>query len=576
MHRIITLLISVFLAANAIAVPAFRSWITRTLTDGREVMVMSVGDENGHWFVDEEGRCLMADEKDRLYYVDKASLEAITERCRERITRNSGRRAERLKRMRHENTGPHSRAISGNKRGVVILVEFPDVKFSVANGSQNVNAFFNKRFNDRGEIASGYVGSVSEYFYDQSYGKLNLHFDVVGPITVSEDHSYYGYNVFGDDAYVCQMVCEAVKKAHESGTDFSLYDWDGDGEVEQIAVIYAGTGENRTQISSDIWPCEATLSDGTRSGDGDGAQNVNGVTVDVFAISSELAYGTTPDGIGTICHEYSHSLGFPDYYDVYYSGGKTMLRWDVMSHGNYNGPRLLGEVPSAMTAYEKWTAGWLTPIELSTPQMITEMPALESSPVAYVIYNDRVRDEFFMLENRQPIKWDSYITADKSAHGLFITHIDYDAKAWKDNEVNTDPNHQRMIFVAADNSYGASASDGLWYQDDRGYAGDCFPGSHNVTEFSDDSTPSSTLYWTTTYYDHQLRRPIYDIRETNGLISFAFMMHSSDVDNINSDNTDNQDGGLAFTLQGQCLGDDINSMSKGIYIRKGKKIVKTR
>lgn len=39
------------------------------------------------------------------------------------------------------------------------------------------------------------------------------------------------------------MVAEACLWAHEQGFDFSKYDWDGDGEVDQVFVLYAGHGE---------------------------------------------------------------------------------------------------------------------------------------------------------------------------------------------------------------------------------------------------------------------------------------------------------------------------------------------
>ena len=58
---------------------------------------------------------------------------------------------------------------------------------------------------------------------------------------------------------------------------------------------------------------EWELSDPTNYGR---SVKLDGVTVDTYACGSELMgiSGKTLDGIGTMCHEYSHCLGLPDFY----------------------------------------------------------------------------------------------------------------------------------------------------------------------------------------------------------------------------------------------------------------------
>ncbi len=219
----------------------------------------------------------------------------------------------------------------GEKRGLVILVNFADL----AMVSETAQADFDAQFNEEGYSKSGHVGSVSDYFYEQSYEQFRLRFDVVGPITVSQDMAYYGGNDGGSDQAVCTLVIEACKMVDEL-VDFSDYDWDGDNEVDQVFLIYAGYGENFTGVSEDaIWPHEWDLSSGKSYGDGTGALTLDGVKIDTYAMSCELygKSGDQMDGIGMACHEFAHCLGYPDFYDTSYKGGWGMQAGDLMDSG---------------------------------------------------------------------------------------------------------------------------------------------------------------------------------------------------------------------------------------------------
>ena len=403
----------------------------------------------------------------------------------------------------------------GDKKGLVILVNFSNKEMV----EDDANDAFNKQFNLEGYDKNGHIGSVHDYFYDQSYGQFNLTFDVVGPVTVSKPYSYYGSNDFwGDDKHPGEMIIEACKLANEY-VNFADYDWDGDGEVEQVYVIYAGYGEASGAPANTIWPHEYSLTSCKQANDGTGALHLDGVKIDTYACSCELAgrTGNTIDGIGTACHEFSHCMGFPDFYDVSYSNIFGMDAWDVMDYGAYSGPENIGEVPCGYTAYERWFAGWLKPIELSEADRIENIPNIGDEPVAYVVYNDKNRNEYFTLENRQSERWFSYVDTYTDCHGLLITHVDYSASVWDSNNVNTSKKHPRMSVVVADNSYSTSrASD---------YRGDLFPGAKNVTEFTNTShvNVGGKLYNKNTDGKYALNKPITNIEETDGLISFDFM-----------------------------------------------------
>ncbi len=398
---------------------------------------------------------------------------------------------------------------TGKKRGLVILVNFADKKF--VNSREDVH----NQFNEEGYNKNKHIGSVRDYFLKQSYGQLTIDFDVVGPYELSQDMQYYGEDVdeVGEDAHPDDMIVDACAMADKE-VNFADYDWDGDGEVDQVYVIYAGYGQAQGASSFTIWPHEWNLVEarGTKI-------ELDGVLINTYACSNEL-YGVTGsrlDGIGTACHEFTHCLGIPDFYDTAHSGNFGLNTWSIMDYGTYNGPsNYSGSVPAGFTAFERWCAGWLHPVELSSGRNIRNMPALMDEPIAYVIYNEGHRNEFYMLENRQQIFWDGYL----GGHGMLVTHVDYDPFVWAYNEVNTTQpnisfsgnNHQCYSIVAADNLYTKAS-----------LSADPFPGGSKNYDFTDTSTPRASLYHANIDGRRYLGKPIQAISENSeGLISFKF------------------------------------------------------
>lgn len=182
--------------------------------------------------------------------------------------------------------------------------------------------------------------------------------------------------------------------------------------------------------------------------------------IDTYACSCELrgSSGSDISPIGTACHEFSHCLGLPDFYDTSNSGIYGMDSFDLMDFGSYNGPSGFGEVPSGYTAYERWMAGWLTPTELAEPKTVRTMPDIGQHPAAYVVYNSGNTNEYLLLENRKADRWFSYFDKEASTgHGLFVTHVDYSSSVWENNTVNNTASHQRMSPVPAGKAFATAA-----------------------------------------------------------------------------------------------------------------------
>lgn len=428
------------------------------------------------------------------------------------------RRLARLEKMRAANVAQRHRqgplrvnAQPQTKRGLVLLVEFSDVSMKSNAATQWYN-----RFNQQGFSLNSHVGSVRDYFIEQSYGLLTIDFDVVGPIKLSQTRKYYGTapnSRLSDRAP--EMVIEALTLANPQ-VNYADYDWDGDGEVDQVYCIYAGVTYAQTQ--GYIWPHEWALSSGSYYGCGGGRLHLDGVYIDTYAVSNELETSTRLSGIGTACHEFSHCLGFPDFYDTEYSGGTGGQNWDLLDGGSYNGPQGCGEIPSPYTAYERWSAGWIDLIPLTEPRMVTDMPAINDEGVAYIIRNSGTNNEYYILENRQKV---SFGTGNRG-HGLMVWHIDYDPTAWNNNTVNADKNHQRMTFLPADGKVGdltGSSYEGYRYSvTPADEAGDPYPGSKKVKD-----VPQLTWFKTEKNGTKQHANLIHGIKESsNGKISFIY------------------------------------------------------
>ena len=506
MKRLFIWAIAALLSVGAQAVPARRDSRTVRNSDGTVLTISLRGDEAFHYHVTSDGTPVRKDAKGD-WVPDTRDVVRLSSEATER--RNAHRHALALN-TRRLMKAPHragtSAATDVKKRGLLILVNFTDEQFS--NTAERCQAIYSQMLNGIGTPYGKNFGSVREYFRAQSYGQFDIEFDIEGPVTVSKNMAYYGGNdASGDDKAPAKMVAEAIALVDDK-VDFKNYDWDGDGEVENIYVLYAGYSEASGADENTIWPHQWQLSDA-----GVGRVKVDGVTVDTYACGSELlgTSGKTLDGIGTMCHEYSHCLGLPDFYD---SAGKNfgMGEWSIMDYGCYNNN---GFCPAAYTAYERWFSGWLEPVELTEGTVVTDMPCIEENPVAYVVYNDRNHNEYYLLENHQKVGWNKYA----SGHGMLVVHVDYDQNAWYNNVVNNTASRQRMTIIPADNKLTSAT-----------LSGDPYPNGGRNTALTDASKPAATLYRANTDGAKLMHKPIEKITESGGLVGFTFMGGASALD----------------------------------------------
>ena len=407
------------------SVPAKRGvWRTVTLSNGLTVKARLCGDEHAHWWQAEDGSCFDVDSLGKGKAVVPQELMSKA-RSRMAARRQAARRANAKKASQRIATNGNTGKFQGQRHGLIILVNFADSKFNTSKFGPT-QTLYSRIANEANYGENNFKGSISDYFKAQSGGQFLLDFDVAGPVTLPNGYSYYGQN--DDDGYdkrPTKMVKEACQ-AVDGSVDFSKYDWDGDGEVEEVFVVYAGNGEHDTTNQPNlIWPHMDNLANY-------GEQlTLDGVTINTYACASELNGDKTLSGIGTFCHEFSHCMGFPDMYDTASDGNNFgMGSWDLMDYGSYNGD---GYVPAGYSGYEKMVCGWTTPIELDKPMTVNGMERLADMGQTYIIYNKGNRNEYYILENRQQSGFDKYLPGS----GLLIERVDYDKDIWEWNAVNT-------------------------------------------------------------------------------------------------------------------------------------------
>ncbi len=479
-NKLLLLVVMCMMMVSAFAVPARKGGVIVTQPDGTELAVYQHGDEYFHWLTNAKGEWLSLD-SDGFYRVTETLTAAEINTRRMTAPRRAEYKATPL------NVAP---------RGLIILVNFTDAQFqtdkaemdSMLTGYNYARDYSYKYGTRNYHITS--QGSARQYFYDSSNGQYNPSFDVVGPVTISQNMSYYGgNNSWGSDKAPEKMIKEACELV-DATIDFSLYDNDNDGYVDFVYVIYAGYGEADGGNATTIWPHSWDLySAGVTC-------NVDGKRVSRYACSNELNYHSKQHtGIGTFCHEFSHVLGLPD---LYVTSGesthKTLDAWSILDYGNYNND---GNTPPTYSAYERFFMGWLTPRLMTEPENVVledlsttnEALLVTETDQHNLIGNDPNPTTFYLLENRQQMGWDEYLPG----HGLMLTKIQYNYNKWYQNIVNNTVSSMGVDLIEAD---GVA---------DKTYAkvGDLFPAG--AIEYSGIAN-----------------HPIKHIREKNGVITFSY------------------------------------------------------
>ena len=580
MKRLLLSILASGLCAGAMAIPAKPGLIAYTQPDGTVVNIQIVGDEHAHAVYSEEG-LLLVETEGRLEYArfnskgepvasgvmasaggdgharklnlqSQSNIDRWAEKLAvARIGRLEKQQAVRAMRApaaaaegeggdsdrlvplnfgRCESTFP----VLGEQKGLVILVEYDDVAFTYGDYD-----YFHRMLNEEGFSDYGSLGSARDWFVENSDGKFLPDFDVYGPVKLPNNRQYYGGNdSFGNDIRPHEMAIHACQILDDE-VDFSQYDRDGDGVIDNVFIFYAGKGEHDSGVKNAVWPHSWELALGLP-----GEKYIfDGVQLNHYACTCEYPSGyKRPDGIGTFIHEFSHVMGLPDLYVTNYTTGFTPGEWSVMDQGPYNNDRL---TPPNYSSYEKGALGWIDFKPFEEGRM--EIYDLSSTNEAFVLPTDS-DNEFFFFENRQQHGNDVFLPG----HGMLVWHVDYKKSYWTMNIVNNTSTHQCVDLIEADNVKSTATR-----------ASDAFPGTKNVTAFGFDTKPQ-LISWSKT----RLAFDLEDITESeDGVISFNAV--DSGMNAVEGVAAEDGSDGVYFDLMGR----RVANPGKGIYIRNGKKVL---
>ena len=336
---------------------------------------------------------------------------------------------------------------SGTIQVAFILSEFEDQTYQ----EDNDQDYFD-------DLAFGETDSMWDYFDEVSRSQLNVEGTVYGPYTLDGDAADYGTEN-------SEFVRDSVEIADDD-IDFRDYD--------AVVVVHSGPGQESTGNEDDIWSVHwPSISIST---------NDNGHVI--TKISQVPEYQTVSgqnNPLGVWCHEFGHEIGLPDLYDT--DGSSAGIGdWGVMAAGSWGNN---GETPTYLSAWSRYELGWIEPIVITDDINNLEMKPIENDGDVYLLPipgNWSNSKEYYLLENRQQIKYDEYLPGS----GLLIWHIDEDIidSKWNSNTINDDENHKGVDLEEAD---------GLNHLDSKtNYGDDDDP--YNSGSFSKDSNPSSLAY----------------------------------------------------------------------------------
>lgn len=442
-----------------------------------------ISDSDGvYYYVDEEGEASSVKAKNANLRdaFDKSFLQKLDKsKVRKSHQKKNPNKLERPDQNREEkksdwvpsaeNTIPLLRLPSANAHATGTN-RFPVLLVASPSASNADSAKYWNQLNQVGYTENNHLGSVKDYFRDQSHGIFVPTFDIY-LVSVSNSLSSYTNSVH-------TLIEEAIAtlKVNYPNFDPSLYDSDGDGDIDATGVLYAGTESAANNLGGYQYELQW---DGGKISAGS-SKNFNS-----YFIISQMSSATQLLPIATFVHEFSHTMGLKDHYCVaasdchddfsnnaYQAPGAHA--WDVMSTGMYNNG---GGKPVGYSAFEKEFMGWMSYTTLSSSSGVTVLEGLNSSNQAYKVPVSGKADEWYVIENRQQSGWDASLPN----HGLLIWHIDYDQTAWNQDVLNDVVSHQRIDVVEAGNLKVTGYDDGF---DFTHLVDDVFPGSQNVNSFT--------------------------------------------------------------------------------------------
>ena len=369
--------------------------------------------------------------------------------------------------------------------------------------------------------------SVRSYYQEMSRGSVTISGVVLDWVVADSADVYYEDGCNGVGVKVScphggrpfvNLLLEALKANDTGALHWGQFDNDGpdglpnsgddDGVVDFVTFLQPkvdgacgapGIWAHRFFMSA--WTGSPYQTKSPRRGPGGVVLPGQFIEVDDYTMQSAVGGATACNGssimpVGTVAHETGHAFGLPDLYDTNLRSPlvtQGIGEWGIMGSGNYTQPYS----PSRFEAWSLAELGWVAIDTLVNSRSVRLGPVAISDTVLYIGVPNT--DEYFLLENRQPIGSDSaQINAEcrfgarscAKGPGLLVWHIDQgeiDARGFRQgNRVNTGP-IQGVALLQADGLNQLREPGAK----NRGDPGDPFPGSQENHTLSDATLPPS-------------------------------------------------------------------------------------
>ncbi|NCN69502.1 MAG: M6 family metalloprotease domain-containing protein, partial [Candidatus Altiarchaeum hamiconexum] len=308
----------------------------------------------------------------------------------------------------------------GNQKILVIPVMFSDVKNSTTLGDLNKT-----------------LKNLTEYYYNVSYGKLNLTYEINDWIALPKPMAFYGADGgFGNTIYgridklnvISNQLGKDTVKAVDLSTNFSKYD--------HLIIIHAGNDQANDEGCKDcIWSMMFPYI-GVETDD-------NCIIYSDGVVCEYVDYALTvseTDPFGVYAHEFGHDLGLPDLYDTN-NGSSVVDDYELMDSG--------GWFNAHPGAFSKSKLNFVDELVVyNETKNITIFPAENNDTIIKIIGGNPDSWQYYLIEMRKKIGYDANLPNSYPNNALLIWKID---ESFSDNQISK---HAPMVSLNVYNESG--------------------------------------------------------------------------------------------------------------------------
>ncbi|MDE5592913.1 MAG: hypothetical protein K2I75_03165, partial [Clostridiales bacterium] len=322
----------------------------------------------------------------------------------------------------------------GKYNALVIPVQFSGMTIG-NNDLADLNTAFNGDYEGTG------WESVHSYYYKSSYGQLDISFDIAKYNIVQQVPTFtakYGYSYYESHTATEQgetyndgdnLLLHEALKYYDDYIDFSDYDYNGDGTIDAVYLIYSAPvdydGNDPFYWAYVTWNYDDSQYDG---------KNVfyylfAGLDFMIESVHGGFTNEYYPeiDGLkvnaSTYVHETGHLLGLDDYYDYDERSG---------SNEGLGGADMMDATVGDQNVYSKIMLGWLTPQIITTTQTVTIKSSQERGDAILIPlnFNNSYFCEYLLIDlysadglNAMHASADNSYLYDGADYGVRIYHV---------------------------------------------------------------------------------------------------------------------------------------------------------